>query len=88
MIESHTDQNAGSCFSVINVAISFCSCFAIMINKGVSMFQLSSNWVPYNGSMVMTTMRQKWSLSKEDLYIKLQNNIKQIKDEIYQSFFN
>lgn len=33
-------------------------------------------------------MRQKWSLSKEDLYIKLQNNIKQIKDEIYQSFFN
>lgn len=32
-------------------------------------------------------MRQKWSLSKEDLYIKLQNNIKQIKDEIYQSFF-
>lgn len=38
--------------------------------------------------MVMTTMRQKWSLSKEDLYIKLQNNIKQIKDEIYQSFFN
>lgn len=31
-------------------------------------------------------MRQKWSLSKEDLYIKLQNNIKQIKDEIYQSF--
>lgn len=45
MIESHTDQNAGSCFSVINVAISFCSCFAIMINKGVSMFQLSSNWV-------------------------------------------
>lgn len=48
MIESHTDQNAGSCFSVINFAISFCSCFAIMINKGVSMFQLSSNWVPYN----------------------------------------
>lgn len=38
--------------------------------------------------MVMDTMRQKWSLSKEDLYIKLQNNIKQIKDEIYQSFFN
>lgn len=33
-------------------------------------------------------MRQKWSLSKEDLYIKLQNNIKQIKDEIYQFFFN
>lgn len=33
-------------------------------------------------------MRQKWSLSKEDLYIKLQNDIKQIKDEIYQSFFN
>lgn len=32
-------------------------------------------------------MRQKWSLSKEDLYIKLQNNIKQIKDEIYHSFF-
>lgn len=48
MIESHTDQNAGSCFLVINVTISFCSCFAIMINKGVSMFQLSSNWVPYN----------------------------------------
>lgn len=44
MIESHTDQNAGSCFLVINVTISFCSCFAIMINKGVSMFQLSSNW--------------------------------------------
>lgn len=38
--------------------------------------------------MVMATMRQKWSLSKEDLYIKLQNKIKQIKDEIYQSFFN
>lgn len=38
--------------------------------------------------MVMAPMRQKWSLSKEDLYIKLQNNIKQIKDEIYQSFFN
>lgn len=38
--------------------------------------------------MVMAIMRQKWSLSKEDLYIKLQNNIKQIKDEIYQSFFN
>lgn len=36
----------------------------------------------------MATMRQKWSLSKEGLYIKLQNNIKQIKDEIYQSFFN
>lgn len=35
--------------------------------------------------MVMATMRQKWSLSKEDLYIKLQNNITQIKDEIYQS---
>lgn len=33
-------------------------------------------------------MRQKWSLSKEDLYIKLQNDIKQIKDEIYQFFFN
>lgn len=37
--------------------------------------------------MVMAIMRQEWSLSKEDLYIKLQNNIKQIKDEIYQSFF-
>lgn len=36
----------------------------------------------------MAIMRQKWSLPKEDLYIKLQNNIKQIKDEIYQSFFN
>lgn len=62
MIESHTDQNAGSCFSVINVAISFCSCFAIMINKGVGMFQLSSNWVPYNEFYIFKGDRWSWPL--------------------------
>lgn len=64
MIESHTDQNAGSCFSVINVAtcISFCSCFAIMINKGVSMIQLSSNWVPYNEFYIFKGDRWSWPL--------------------------
>lgn len=44
MIESHTDQNAGSCFSVNNVAISFCSCFAFMINKGVACFSCPLTW--------------------------------------------
>lgn len=62
MIESHTDQNAGSCFLVINVTISFCSCFAIMINKGVSMFQLSSNWVPYNEFDIFKGDRWSWPL--------------------------
>lgn len=62
MIESHTDQNAGSCFLVINVTISFCSCFAIMINKGVSMIQLSSNWVPYNEFYIFKGDRWSWPL--------------------------